>query len=574
MSARTFFAARRRDERGAYAVMFALLATSLFGVAALGVDLGNLYQRKAETQSQADLAATSAVARLPVSQAAAVQAAADYLNHNRKQGQTAITTSQLTDGDTANGEVTFPSRYFMKVLTPGAKVQFGLSVPLTGTSSTDVSSSATVGLGTPAADHLIPFYAVFGEGCDYGAQTLSDPANGHVQSIVPTSLQTPSTNASQSTNSVLDHATPYQFDIGVTGTVTVHGTGLSGVTVVGFYRKTSELPNRYEVAIPSNGASDQLSVTVPSGVASAPGVWWIRVYKDSGNKGWTALDNALPIRIGDGPIMCPGTSDSGNYGMLKLSRSTQPSTWAPDNIASGLEPPLSLTVQTNPAVIPICWPGGPNVVYSPTTGSATRYANTNCVDTDTGLTAQVATQGLVTGTGTGKPGRLTLQPTTTQVAGRKCAPGKVTKQRQLLGRSLNDDVLTCFLANPAMTIAEIASPAYSGGAVLDPEIYNSPRFCYVPVISVDPSTGGSSHYSITDIRPCFITSEANESSYNSQLFTDGTPDTTMNGTDIQSNKVVSMHVVFFNKKALPASGAAQAGVILDPNGPLVPVLSD
>ena len=100
MTRSPFLAARRRDERGAYAVMFALLATSLFGLAALGVDLGNVYQRKAETQSQADLAATSAAARLPVSQAAAVQAAADYLNHNRTLGQSPITTAQLTDGAT------------------------------------------------------------------------------------------------------------------------------------------------------------------------------------------------------------------------------------------------------------------------------------------------------------------------------------------------------------------------------------------------------------------------------------------------------------------------------------------
>jgi Putative Flp pilus-assembly TadE/G-like len=573
MSRFGFFANRRRDERGAYAVLFALLSTVLFGLAALSVDLGNVYQRKAEAQSQADLAATSAAPKIVVSQAAAVQEAAIYLNHNLKLGQTAVSAGQLSDGDTGNGEVTFPAPYTMKVVTPGATVKFGLSVPLTGSSSADVAASATVGLGTPAADHLIPFYAVFGEGCDYGAQTLSDPANGHVQSIVPPDLQPPSTNASQTSNVVLDHALPYQFDTGAGGTVTIVGSGLSGVTQVGFYRTTSEGPNRFEVP-PATTTSSEVSVALPSGVASAPGVWWIRVYRNSGNKGWSPLDVSLPIRIGDGPIMCPGTSNAGNYGMLKLARSTSPSTWAPDNIAAGLEPPLSLTVQTNPASIPECSPGGLDVVYTATTGGAVRHPNTNCVDTDPGLTAQVATQGLVKGTGTGKPGRLTLHPTTTEVPGRQCAPGQGTSQRQVLGYSLNDDTLSCFMTDPGMTVAQIASPTYSGGAVLDAEIYNSPRFCYVPVVSVDPTTGGSAHYSITDIRPCFITSEANESSYDQQQFTDGTAATTMNGTDIQSNRVVSMHVVFFNKNALPAEGAAEAGVILDPNGPLVPVLSD
>lgn len=565
---------RRRDERGAYSIFFILLSTVMFGLAALGVDLGNMYQRKAETQSQADLAATSAAPALLKSHADAVVQVSDYLNHNLKLGQADVSSAQLADGSLTNGEVTFPTAYSMKVVTPGAKVRFGLSVPLTHVDSADVSASATVGLGTPGADKLIPFYAVFGEGCDFGAQVLSDPANGHVQSIVPTNLAPPLTNPTQVSNGTLTDTTPYQFPSGAGGTVVITGTKLNGVNRVGFYRMLSESPNQVEVAIPSNASSTTIGgLALPSTVANTPGVWWIRTYQAGSNKGWSPLDQSLPIRIGEGPIMCPGTSSSGNYGSLKLARSTPVSTWAPDNIAVGLQPPLSLSVQTNPVLAPLCTPGTSGVVYTATTGGAVRLPNTNCVDTDTGLAAQVATEGFVTGTNTGYQGRL-VKPTTTSVAGRQCAPGHTTHQRSLLGRSLNDDVLSCFLDDPNMTLATIASPTYAGPAVLNQDVYDSPRFCYVPVVSIDPSTGGSKHYSIVDMRPCFITAEANDSTYNSQKFTDGSASTTGNGLDVQSTKVTSIHVFFFNKNALPDEGPAQAGVILDPNGPLVPVLSD
>ncbi len=570
-----FTTRRRRDERGAYSVLFALLSVLLFGLAALGVDLGNMYQRQAETQSQADLSALSAAPKLAVSQAAAVTEVAAYLNRNLKVGQTTVYASQLTDSKLTNGEVTFPTAYSMKVITPGAKVQFGLSVPLTQVTSSTVAAAATVGVGTPGADRLLPFFAVNGAGCDYGTQALSDPANGHTQSTVP-ALVSPMTNPSQTSNVGLSDLTPYQFATGATGAVitTINGSKLSSVTMIGFYRTSADSPNQVEVAIPSNADNSMISnVPVPTTVTNSPGTWWLRTYTSKGKKGWSPLDQSLPVSIGDGAIQCGSSSSSGNFGSLKLARSSQPSTWMPDNIAVGLQAPLSLSVQTNTASIPLCTPGGAGVVYSSTTGSGTSYANTNCVDTDTGLTAQPATQGLITGTGTGNPGRLVL-PTTTSVPGRRCGVGHTTTERTMISHNLNDDTLSCFLNDPAMKLSEIAFPSYSGPAVLSPAIYDSPRFCYVPVLAIDPSNGGSQHYSIVDVRPCFITSEANDSSYNAQRFVDGSTSTTNNGLTIPSNKVTTIQVYFFNKKALPAEGPARPGVILSPDGPLVSMLTD
>lgn len=576
---------RQRDERGAIAVMFALLAMVLFGVGALAVDLGNMYQRKAETQSQADLAALSSAPKLAGSNviaahAAAVSQVAKYLKANVKLGQNgtyaAPTAAMLTDGSLYNGEVTFYplEPYKMTVTTPQATVNFALAGAV-GKSSYKVAASATVGVGSPGATRVMPFYAVTGSGCDYGTQSLSDPANGQVQPVVPT-LASPTTNPNQTSNAVVTDATPYQFNVGVSGaTITINGDKLASVDRIGFFRTLSESPNVVEVALGTANTNNNsiTGVTLPTGVTNYAGVWWVRVYKSSGNKGWSSVSQAIPIRIGDGPIQCAGISNSGNFGTLKLARSTATSTWAPDNIAVGLQSPLSLAVQTDPLSLPACAPGGSSVIYTATTGGATRYANTNCVDTDTGLTALVTTQGLVTGTGSGYAGRL-VGSTTTAVAGRQCGVGHSNSQRNMLGSSLNDDTLTCFMQNASMPLSTIASSTYSGGAVLDPAIYDSPRFCYVPVLALDPSTGGSAHYSIVDMRPCFITSESNTSTYNSQTFVDGTSSTTNNGLTIPSTKVTTLRVFFFNKNALPSTGAATPGVILDPNGPLVPILTN
>ncbi len=566
--------------------MFALLSVVLFGVGALAVDLGSMYQRKAETQSQADLAALSAApalassSTLSVARANAVLKVARYLNANLKVGQTQLNDStlaaRLTDGNSGNGEVTFPSTYSMRVTTPAARVDFALAGAL-GKSGADVSASATVGVGTPGANAVMPFYAVTGNGCDYGAQSLTDPANGKTQSVVPP-LANPSTNVGQTSNATLTSVTPYVFTEGVSGTITtIEGSHLSSVTKIGFYRSPSETPNVFEEAITSNTNNNTIStVPLPTAVTNYPGVWWIRTYTSTGNKGWSPLSESLPIRIGDGPIQCGSLSNSGNFGTLKLARSSPPSTWAPDNMAVGLQSPLSLSVQTNPASMPTCTPGGLSVVYTATTGAATRYANTNCVDTDTGLTSQVTTQGLVTGTGSGYPGRL-VRPTSTSMPGRQCGVNHSNSQRSMLGYSLNDDTLSCFMTSPTTALSTIASAAYSGGAVLDPAIYDSPRFCYVPVLGIDPSNGGSLHYSVVDVRPCFITSEASTSTYSSQKYVDGanvSTTTATNGLTVQNNKVTTLQVYFFNKNALPATGNASPGQILSPNGPLVPVLTD
>lgn len=584
-----------KDEAGAVAVLFALTAALMFGVGALAVDLGNMYQRKAETQSQADLAALSAAPALGCAGAApgacgsvavrhqnAVDKVRDYLKSNTKLGQSgglaALTSTMLTDGDLLNGEVTFPSDYSMKVVTPGARVDFTLAQAGNGGSSADVSASATVGVGTPGSLATLPMFAVGAGGCDYGSQTLTDPANGHHVTSVPV-LPAPLHDPTQTSNATLTGADPFRFDAGVAGLIdTVGGTHLSSVTEVEYFSDPKNNPAPPAPVVPQSVISTDSSgktianVTVPTAVTSYPGVWWIRTFSSSGNNGWSPLDQSLPIRIGDGPIQCPSSVVSGNFGSLKLPRTdSTPGNWLAMNIANGIQPPGSLQATADAAEIPNCTPGHAGVVYSATTGGSAPVANTNCVDTDTGLTANSTTQGLLAST----PSRLGGKPTTSSVSGRNCAPGATNNtSRSAAGYTFNNDTLTCFMTGAATSLATIASPTYSGGAALDPAIFDSPRFVYVPVVAQDPGTGGSQHWSVVGMRAGFITGEDDTSTYNAQKWNVHSS-MTDNGVTITNGKVTSLQVFFFNDSALPAAGGgAQPGVILDPNAPLVPFLID
>ena len=295
------------------------------------------------------------------------------------------------------------------------------------------------------------------------------------------------------------------------------------------------------------------TVSVPSTVLATDGVWYVKIYKTgngSGNSGWSTT--ALPLRIGDSLIVCGSLSNSGNFGALKLPRTDvndgTSNGWMPTNIATGLQSPLTLKVHAQAASPWTCSAGTNGAVYSTVTGSPTLQPGTNCVTTDTGLTATATTSGLVTGTNL-YPGRLTKAHTSTGVLGRDCGPNHTSSDRVLLGKNLNNDTLSCFMVDPATPLSTIASSSYSGGPALDPAIYNSPRFLYVPVVRTDPSQGRSSNYSVVDMRPAFITGETNASTYNNQAFSSsGDNGLTLNNS---GNKITSLGVVFFNSKALP-----------------------
>ena len=89
--------------------------------------------------------------------------------------------------------------------------------------------------------------------------------------------------------------------------------------------------------------------------------------------------------------------------------------------------------------------------------------------------------------------------------------------------------------------------AESDPPLLSREIFDSPRFFYVPVFAIQPAFGGSNRYSIIDFRPAFITDELVAPSTTKGVHTASDD----NGIVFHSNKIEQLDVIFFNVNTLP-----------------------
>ena len=122
---------KARDERGAYALLTAILAILLVSIAALAVDIGNAVARQSDVQGQADFAALAAGSQLSGNSGtiptAVLDAARDSMNENQpvnRFGACISTTkscvqsiAQLTNGNLTDGEVRWANGG-LQVITP------------------------------------------------------------------------------------------------------------------------------------------------------------------------------------------------------------------------------------------------------------------------------------------------------------------------------------------------------------------------------------------------------------------------------------------------------------------------
>jgi hypothetical protein len=582
---------RRRTQSGAVAVMFGLLVVVLMSLAALGTDLGNQISRHTDTQRQADFGAfaaaqqmnTTAAAGTPVS-AAIANAVATSMNANPVQDDTTaqqaclatsscVTASQLTDGNFTNGELRYTADG-LQVFAPLHHVGFGMA-RIMGFSGTNVNGDATVNIFSPGL-RVLPMFAVLG--CDYGLQTLADPANGHDTPTTPTlAFNSENNNTQIVPDLVLKDSTGNPVNslaLNSTGnTVTVSAKKWDNARYIGFFRGDDATPSLIQVAplvaptaAPySNNPQSTVTVAIPNAVAQTQAAWYVRVYDSTGTENpianphspgtWSAASEALGIRVGNAVLQCAQGSSDGNFGTLKLPRTDVPPSGAlPVNIAQGLQTPLSLTVHQQWATdspAGKCNDGVKGAVTSPgSQGTLVPY--TNCVGTDTGLPANDATQGLLTGTN-GFPGLLTTKSTAPG-----CAPDGTSNNRSVTVNgagggtfSIDNSVLTCYFTNTTTSIADIATASYNKGAVLDKSIVDDPRFVWVPVVAVRPDCGSCANYSIIDVRPAFITDQQPISSAvkGSNAAQNGV--TASNGVYVVNNGITSLKVVFFNSDAMP-----------------------
>ncbi len=135
---RLILRARRRlaGERGATAVLFALLLVPMIGFAAVAVDVGSLYAERARLQVAAD--------------AAAMAVAQDCARGNC--GNTLATATSMVTANHGAATTTQPvlASQPPSVTVTGSSLQEHWFAPVIGHDSTTVSATATVGWGAPS----------------------------------------------------------------------------------------------------------------------------------------------------------------------------------------------------------------------------------------------------------------------------------------------------------------------------------------------------------------------------------------------------------------------------------------
>lgn len=160
---------RAADERGATAVIVALLMVPMLGFTAIAVDIGHLYADRARLQIAAD--------------AAALAVAQDCARGNC--GDMQATASQLVaenqDGAAAAPPVLSSSP--LEVTVTGDKPTRHWFAPVLGIDASDVSASATVAWGTPGAGTaVLPLTFSW---CEWNAQTGGGmPSGSTVRTIL------------------------------------------------------------------------------------------------------------------------------------------------------------------------------------------------------------------------------------------------------------------------------------------------------------------------------------------------------------------------------------------------------
>lgn len=513
---------RPRDERGAVAILFALLAVVLFGVGALAVDIGHAYAKRSLEQTDVDLAVMAAASKLD-NGGACNQAVIDEAVSFLSKADNAVPAQYPIDlGGTPGDKDGYISCNNWKVdlWAPSSRVDFSLAGALPGApSGIDVDAHAAAQIKAARAQATLPFFAV--QGCDKGQQSIrndSGPSTG----VPPL---TPATGSPA--NSATFTISPTGVPTGTTSqNLTLTGSGFNNASNVYFSNGTGA---NYIATIPAptpTNATTSFTVGVPSEVLAIDDTWYVRVL--IGSK-LSKESEAQPFTVGPPKLYC-GASNEGNFGTIDLPRTDTNSFTLQWNMIKGIEP--TLAIHPNPNGQCDGQPGSVQSKLTPVNG-------TNCVATEPGLKIAETNQGLVSGKG-GYSGRLDTDSTSNCSRSNNSARTVATVQ----SIHVNDDLLTCFITNGA-SIQNLVAGDSVGTQALSSAIYNSPRFFWVPVLKTDPTTGNK-WWPIIDFRPGFITDQ-------SLTATHAAPGSIspLNGLVADASGISEVKVILFDAKALP-----------------------
>lgn len=529
-----------RNESGATAVLFALLAVVLMGAGALAADMGQVYAKRSALQSNVDMAVLAAAAELDNAggcNAEVVDKAEEYLlkTTNEVADQVPVNLSTGSAGNDADGSI-LCNDWRVTLWAPRVTVNFGLAKALSSSNeSVEVPAQAAAQIKSPSQSSSLPMYAV--AGCDVGQQTLSDPPPGPPPSHTPPTLSPDGT--ANIRNLVV---TPPDAGTGETENYPVSVTGeVRGVAAGTTGQITFTNPDTGDIVeagtatpLPTGGGWNSFTIdalTVPQSVLDVTGIWWVRIKQVSGaSTNYSPTSEAETFVVGD-LLFCNGAV-SGNFGTLRIARSDSVNAnWLEMNIIRGMQP--LMLPNSSPAV-----------PCSPVDSDLTPTSPTDCVSTDPGFPNEAATDGLVNGSGS-YPGK--LDHDTTEGCDRTGG-----SSRTMTAPALNDDVLTCYIVDENDSVGDVVA----GTATLSADIFSSPRFFQIPVLPVEASAGASGAYPIIGFRPGFITEEPLTSTRAARGSVTG-----HNGVHFLSGHVEQLNVTLFPEAALPETAPPVGGEI-------------
>jgi Flp pilus assembly protein TadG len=536
----------RRDERGAIAIMTALVAVALFTVAALAVDLGNVWARRGTLQVQADQAALYAAESLPATDAASRHAVAEkvayYFACHRVQGQSEVTPSipgcsgattsespeisAYADDLLGSGAVTFPTTTQVHVTTPTARVDFGFGRAAGATDSLQ-AKSATAQVSSPG--DLLPVGLSLN--CLLSAVDNLPAVGTTLDGLVPLDYISPgpltmpeeSTTwpASQPTSSTITITSfttlPTPVAAGTPATFTITGKGwgtLSTVQVWFAHGSTTQQASSLSVSL--LGAVGTATGTIPPAVLAAPGSWRVKVAVKPllGAYTWSQDDTELSVGL-------PGSAQT-TLGCGRLLDSPRADTPSSDGrLTKNLQAGLDHALIGHPELLQIQPPSATLAGVMDAIGDAAGLfacdgalpdvgdgpdppSTPNCVTVkNDSATSEDFTEGML-----GPEGRLTCS------AARPCAHGSFAIAT-LPGRTFNDDHFSDYVVRSNLLTSDVffnlsayvtqGIPVLTPQGALSPDLYSSSRFFWVPVLSapLTPQAGGS--FPILTFRPVFVT---------------------------------------------------------------------
>lgn len=525
------------DERGATAVLFAILATVLFMAGAVAIDMGQAYAKRSALQSNVDLAVMAAAAELTAASGcstAAVDKAEEFLVKaaNEVDGQVAM---NLQNGSSVDGEIACPGNWRVELTAPRAIVELTMGKVFESGDDIEVPARAVAQIKSPSRNHGLPMYGV--TGCDYGPQIIRDDS-GPAPTLTVPPLTPDSATYNTATFSPPGISPDNQPTPNTATQVTLSGNNFTGATAVTFTGAGGP-PDHHEVpAVEFVSATDtKIVVNVPADVLMIEDVWFVRVLKGTN---YSPRTSAQRFTVGAPRAYCAGSLE-GNYGTIDLPRSDTSFDleW---NIIFGPQPSLAI----HPAPAGEC-SGDAGSVESKTGP----VDGTNCLASEPGVKIAQANDGLISGKG-GKDGRLDRDST----SGCSRSGDNSRTPTTIKSKKINDDLLSCFIINTARINDLInATDGSIGEKALSADIFKSPRYFWIPIVQREPATGKKS-WPIVAFRPGFITDQAVSA-------TEQAPGVVSehNGLIAGPSGLRELHVILFDEKALPEFAPASGGEI-------------